>query len=121
MIIHKQFLMYVCVGVVCAVIDIASAKGLAYAGVHYAWAVSGGFFFSLIINYALHARVTFQAISSHLTMLRFGVVVAVNYLITMLFCAVSVHLAGDFIFGKLLSLPVIAINGFILSRNWVFR
>jgi hypothetical protein len=32
-----------------------------------------------------------------------------------------VHLAGDFIFGKLLSLPVIAINGFILSRNWVFR
>ena len=121
MIINKQFLMYVCVGVVCTVIDIASAKGLAHAGVHYAWAVSGGFFFSLIINYALHARVTFQAISSHLTMLRFGAVVAVNYLITMLFCAVSVHLAGDFIFGKLLSLPVIAVNGYLLSRNWVFR
>lgn len=121
MLIRKQFLFFIGVGLVCAAIDILMAKLLVHAGIHFGAAVSIGFLCGLIANYVLHAKVTFRAVSSRATILKFAVVVAINYIITMIFSAVSVQLTGDFMAGKVLSLPVVAVNGFLLSRYWVFR
>jgi putative flippase GtrA len=121
MLIRKQFLFFIGIGLLCAVIDISIAKLMVYAGVYYGTAVSVGFLSGLVANYALHAKVTFKAVSSGPTILKFAVVVAVNYLITMVFSSFSVQLTGDFLAGKVLSLPIVAVNGFLLSRYWVFR
>lgn len=121
MLIKKQFAFFVSVGLFCALIDISTAKLLVHAGVYYGAAVSAGFMLGLIANYLLHAKVTFQAASSSATIVKFAVVVAINYAITMLLSYVSVRLTGDFLAGKLASLPVIAVNGFLFSKYWVFR
>ncbi|WP_426075817.1 GtrA family protein [Janthinobacterium sp. PSPC3-1] len=109
------------VGVFCALIDILSAKALVYAGMYYGSAVTIGFLLGLVANYVLHAKITFKVASSHATMMKFGVVVAINYGFTLLLSYFSMQLTGDFLAGKLLSLPVVAANGFLLSKYWVFK
>lgn len=121
MIIKKQFLFYVMVGVLCALIDILTAKILVHFGAYYGIAISVGFALGLIVNYLLHAKITFQATSSHLTVMKFAVVVVINYAFTLLLSYFSVQVTGDFLIGKVLSLPVIAVNGFLLGRYWVFK
>lgn len=119
--IKKQFLFFVLVGLFCAAVDIMTAKTLVYAGIYYGIAVTIGFLLGLVVNYLLHAKITFQATSSHATMMKFGVVVGINYMFTLLLSYFSVRITGDFLAGKLLSLPVVAVNGFLLSRYWVFK
>lgn len=121
MIIRKQFFFFILVGLFCALIDILSAKMLVHFGVYYSIAVTVGFLLGLLANYILHAKVTFRAASSHATVMKFGVVVAINYAFTLLLTYLSVQISGDFLGGKLLSLPVVAVNGFLLSRYWVFK
>ena len=121
MMIKNQFLFFVLVGFFCALIDILAAKVLVYFGIYYGVAVSIGFMIGLLANYVLHAKITFQAVSSRSTVTRFGVVVVINYAFTLLLSYFSVQITGDFLTGKLLSLPVVAVNGFLLSRYWVFK
>ena len=75
----------------------------------------------MVVNYWGHARVTFRAASSGATMSRFGVLVLVNYLLTMLFVVVAQRWLGNALIGKIASLPVVAVNGFLWGRYWVFR
>lgn len=119
--IKHQFMVFVLIGVVSAVVDIASMEALIYAGFHYGIGASLGFVVGLAVNYLGHARVTFRAASSSATMLRFGVVVLVNYLITMVFVFFAQRWLGNALVGKISSLPVVAVNGFLWSRYWVFR
>jgi putative flippase GtrA len=117
----RQFLVFVGVGGASAVIDISTMQVLVRLGVHYGLAVSVGFFAGLIVNYIFHARVTFKAVSSLGTLGRFAAVVFSNYLITLLFVFISDNMVASILLGKFASLPVVAFNGFLLSKYWVFR
>lgn len=119
--INRQFLVFVGVGILSALIDIATMEGLIQLDIHYGLAVSVGFSVGLIFNYICHARVTFRASSSMLTVVKFGAVVFINYLITITFVVGSQHWLGSVLAGKVASLPVVAVNGFLWSRYWVFK
>ena len=119
--ISRQFLTFIAVGVASAIVDIATIQLVMHQGGHYALAVSVGFAVGLIANFALHLKVTFRSASSMAVMSKFGAVVCLNYLITMIFAFASVRMLGSVLAGKIASLPVIAVNGFLLSRFWVFR
>ncbi|MDF3838059.1 GtrA family protein [Cupriavidus basilensis] len=119
--INRQFIIFVGVGILSAAIDIAAMQTLIHWGIQYGAAVSAGFGIGLVFNYACHARITFRARSSIRTAFRFGIVVLSNYFITLAFVVISQHLFGSVMIGKIASLPVVAANGFILSRHWVFR
>ena len=54
------------------------------------------------------------------TVIRFLVVVGINYLITILFVTVAYSTLGNALIGKIISLPFVAVNGFLLSKYWVF-
>lgn len=119
--IFRQFSVFVGVGVLSALVDVGTMLGLTFLGVHYGLAASVGFAVGLVVNYIFHARVTFRAATSVGTAGRFGVIVLLNYIITIGFVFSFQHLFGIPLVGKLLSLPVVAINGYFWSRCWVFK
>jgi putative flippase GtrA len=119
--VSAQFLVYVSGGVLCALIDVGLMKWLLSTGVGPFAAATTGFLAGLVVNYCFHAKVTFKNVTSAATFLRYLCVVAVNYLITLAMVAASLHLLGMPLVGKILSLPVIAVNGYILSKLWIFK
>lgn len=121
MTLNRQFILFVSVGVACAIIDVSTMQLLIFLG-GLSWiAVSIGFAVGLVVNYAFHARLTFKTVSSMASVVKFLIVALSNYLITLLFIFISLQLIDSVMVGKLVSLPVIALNGFLLSRYWVFR
>lgn len=119
--IQRQFLVYVSVGVLCALIDIGVMQSLIRAGVHYGFATSIGFIVGLIVNYLSHARFTFKAQRSNASAFRYGILVLANYGLTLAFVVATEHWLANALIGKVISLPVIAVNGFFWSRIWVFK
>ena len=118
---QRQFLLYLAGGVASALIDVGLMQFLIYSGVDYVTATSSGFIAGLVFNYGYHATVTFTAPPSGRSMGRYLAVVAMNYLFTLACVALSVHLTGLAVVGKLLALPLVAINGFILGKHWIFK
>ncbi|MES2161690.1 MAG: GtrA family protein [Pseudomonadota bacterium] len=121
MFLQRQFLVFVAGGLLTALIDIGLMQLALRAGLPSLTAASLGFAAGLAVNYAFHARVTFARLSRRHSMLRYLVVVAVNYGLTLLLVALAQALLGSPLAGKLISLPVVAANGFLLSKFWVFK
>lgn len=119
--ICRQFLVFVGGGIFSAIVDVAAMQILLLLDIHYSVAVFGGFALGLTVNYICHARVTFGGSSSVATMARFGLVVLMNYLITMGCVIFSQHMLASVLIGKIASLPMVAVNGYLWSRYWVFR
>lgn len=117
----SQFAVFVAGGLLCALIDIGLMQLLLRANVSLVAATSAGFLAGLLVNYVYHARVTFNNMPSAGTLARFMCVVLVNYLITVGLVAAAVWLFDLPLLGKLVSLPVVAVNGFFLSKHWIFK
>ncbi|WP_061532333.1 GtrA family protein [Collimonas arenae] len=120
--INRQFAIFVMGGVISALIDIGSMQILIVLGADKILATSIGFFSGLLFNYIFHARMTFKSKSSILVLCRFLIVVSANYLITIIlvYCSYSIF-HQNALLGKIVSLPIVAINGFLLSKYWVFK
>lgn len=119
--LNRQFVTFVLVGTLCAICDVGVLSLLKLSGVNYLVSVTFGFLTGLILNYLLHAMVTFNSAINNAKLIKFLIVVLMNYALTM-FCVFQFNLLfGAPIFGKIVSLPLVAINGFILSKNWVYK
>jgi putative flippase GtrA len=116
-----QFMVFVGVGVTSAIIDVGLMQGLLLVRLHYLAAATVGFAAGLVANFALHTRVTFSTPYSHSVLVRFMTVVLANYLITIIFVSLFNDWLTMPILGKIASLPVVAVNGFLLSKHWVFK
>jgi putative flippase GtrA len=116
-----QFLVFVAGGGLSALIDIGLMQLLIVNHAAPILAASCGFFAGLVVNYVFHAAVTFKNPATVSTFLRFMCVVGLNYLITLAFVSASLALIDNALWGKLMSLPVVAANGFLLSKMWIFK
>ena len=109
-------------GGVSALADVALLTTLVFVGVARVAATPAAFLASAFLNYALHRRFTFQTrrAASGRQFFRFGCVIAFNMLLTS--ATVEGMTAAGFvlIISKLVSLPIIAVSGFVLSRTFVF-
>lgn len=116
-----QFIVYIAGGVLCALIDVGLMQLLLTQ--HYApvAAASSGFLAGLLVNYAFHAKVTFKNITSPATFFRFMCLVGVNYLITIAIVALGVAWWHSALAGKIASMPIVAVNGFLLSKYWIYK
>ncbi|MTW00809.1 GtrA family protein [Duganella ginsengisoli] len=119
--LRPQFLVYVLGGVLSAAIDIGTMQMLLSRGLAPVAAASGGFLAGLLVNYAFHAKVTFGGRASAGSALRYGCVVAANYLLTIGIVALTDWMLHSALAGKLISLPVVAVNGYMLGKFWIFR
>jgi putative flippase GtrA len=118
---RRQFALFVAGGALCALVDVGLMQALIAGGIHFASATTAGFAAGLLVNYAFHSRVTFEAAATPFNFARYLCVVGINYLLTMAFVSMSVALLGIPLAGKLVSLPLVALNGFVLSKYWIFK
>jgi putative flippase GtrA len=118
---HRQLLVYLAGGVLSALIDVGLMQLLISSGVNYVAAASAGFLAGLLFNYAFHANLTFATPASAFNFVRYMCVVGFNYLLTISCVGLAVQLTGIAVIGKLLSLPLVALVGFVLGKHWVFK
>ena len=116
-----QFRTFIIGGVLCAAIDIGLMQLLIHYNIGSVTAASAGFGAGLLVNYLFHAKITFQSATGGANFAKFMCVVAINYLITIAFVWLGVTLFDQPLLGKLASLPVVAVNGFLLSKYWIFK
>lgn len=117
----REFAVYVTGGVICALVDIGLMQLLLTAGFHAAGAASAGFGAGLLVNYAFHSRVTFNAAASPANFTRYLCLVGVNYVLTLGCVALAAATLGSPLAGKILSLPLVAVNGYLLGKYWIFK
>ncbi|MDE2606452.1 MAG: GtrA family protein [Burkholderiales bacterium] len=117
----RQFLVFATGGVVSALVDIGSMLLLLRSGVTLLTGTSCAFVFGLAVNYMFHAHITFQTQRSLSSAGRFLIIVGVNYLTTLAFVFAGQALLASPLAGKIASLPVVAVTGFLLSKHWAFR
>jgi putative flippase GtrA len=117
----KQFAVFILVGGVSAFIDVGLMLGLMRIGVGYFLAAAMGFIASVALNYFLHATFTFGGAKTAHSAFRFASVVAMNLGLSLLFVELGQQLFSAPVFGKLISLPIVAVNGFLWSKHWVFK
>jgi len=117
----RQFGVFLIGGLLCAGVDIGLMQLLIENGAHHTAAASAGFVAGLLVNYAFHSRVTFEQAASKSSFARYLCVVGLNYVLTIACVALAVSLADNPLAGKILSLPLVAVNGYLLSRYWIFK
>lgn len=123
---RQQFVVFLAGGILSAVIDIGAMQLLLAAGCNYQLATTAGFACGLLFNYSFHAKLTFQTAATSFNFIRYMCVVGINYSLTMASVAAAVHwlplsIEAASLAGKLLSLPIVAVNGFVLGKYWIFK
>lgn len=121
LIANRQFLIFLIGGFISVLIDIVTIELLIQIGTEIILAVSLGFLLGLTFNYFFHAILTFSSKATLHSLTRFLLIVSLNYLITICFVVFGKNLFDSVILAKVLSLPFVAINGYILSKLWAFR
>ena len=116
-----QLGLYIGVGVLTALVDVGTMAWLLQVGASIQMATTGGFALGLAVNCVLHARITFAVRLHGVKVLRFGVIAAMNYGLTLTLVWAAHQLGLDALTGKLASLPVVAIHGFLWGKYWAFR
>tara|TARA_R110000851_G_scaffold333320_1_gene512106 strand:+ start:4490 stop:4858 length:369 start_codon:yes stop_codon:yes gene_type:complete len=119
--IASQFSIYILVGIVSALIDVGLMQLLISFGLHHLIAASCGFFVGLIVNFLLHSRITFKEDYSHSMLARYITVVLANYVLVLIVIQIFNSWLSMPIVGKLFSLPLVALNGFFLSKYWIYK
>ena len=117
----RQITAFVGVGLASAVVDLATTGCLLWIGLHYGVAASVGFAVGLWLNFMGHSGVSFPSKRSTSMLLRFSTITATNYLITLALVAAGAHWLQSPMLGKLLSIPVVAVHGFLWGKYWVFK
>ena len=122
----RQFMLFLAGGVGCALIDVGIMWWLIRLSAPPLLAATAGFLAGLVINFAFHTRVTFANTLSFASFVRFMAVVVLNYLLTLATISLAmqlVHSAGadSALLGKIVALPLVALNGYWLSKHWIFK
>ncbi|OON60749.1 hypothetical protein B0920_17490 [Massilia sp. KIM] len=117
----QRFAVFVAGGGLSALVDIGLMQLLLGAGAHYGAAASAGFGAGLMVNYLFHSKLTFGARSNVQVVARYLCVTGLNYLLTLACVAAGAALLASPLAGKLVSLPLVAVNGYLLSKHWIFK
>lgn len=119
--IARQFFIYILIGLVCAATDLGLMKLLISFNTHYLVAASFGFIIGLILNFLMHSKITFKKGFSIDILRRYMTVVFVNYVLVLIMVKIFNELLSMPVLGKIISLPFVAINGFFLSKYWIYN
>ena len=116
-----RFAVYVLVGMVSAAIDLLTLSLLIEVGIKQLPAVTVAFAAGFIFNIKAHSVFTFNSQLNRKSGIRFTAVVAINYLLTLIVIETLAIFSLDLFNAKLVSLPIIAVSGFLLGRHWAFK
>ena len=94
--LDAQFMIFIAGGIVSAILDICILQIMIFMGYVNILSVTVGFFGGLIVNFGFHVKLTFKSVTSFLILIRFLLVVLVNYLITVAFVMISFSFLDNF-------------------------
>jgi len=118
----RQFVIFVVGGGASAVVDVIVTWMMLTANANDALAVTVGFISGVALNFIYHTRVTFSARFTVGSATRFLTVLLFNYVLTLTIVFILKNTMGvETLIGKIISLPVIAVSGYIASRFWIFK
>lgn len=120
---HKQFIIFLFVGGSSALVDIGS---LYLFNKILLWnnelSISLAFILGLVFNYFAHTYFTFQNKASVVNLIKYLILVLLNYINTIvLMYLLTEFLHIDIIIAKVITLPIIAITTFVISKIWVYK
>ena len=120
---HKQFVIFLFVGGSSALVDIGS---LYLFNKILLWnnelSISLAFILGLVFNYFSHTYFTFQDKASIGNLIKYLILDLLNYINTIiLMYLLTEFLDIDIIIAKVITLPVIAVTTFIISKIWVYK
>jgi putative flippase GtrA len=116
-----KFVTYVLIGAISAAIDLLTLSLLIEAGIKQLPAISIAFAAGFIFNIKMHSVFTFNSHLNIKSSLRFTAVVAINCILTLIIIEALTTFSLDLFIAKVVSLPIIAVSGFLLGRQWAFR
>lgn len=118
----KQFFLYIFGGGVSAFIDLLVTWLLLELDIWYIAAVSIGFFLGLLFNFIFHSKITFDAKISKSSIIKYALIVALNYFVMLAIIIIFQHVLDiSVLIGKIISLPVIALQGYLWGKYWIFH
>lgn len=117
----KQFVRFLMVGLASLVFDVSTFCLLIWMGANSVVAATGSYLGSIAVNYTLHALYTFRAGVGLNSGIRYLVLLAFQYLITISFVYGFDATIGSPLTGKLISLVPVTLIGFFLGRSHVFH
>ena len=119
--INRQVLTFIVGGGTCAMLDVGLMQLLIFWGTNHIVAATAGLVLGLVVNYIFHANLTFRTPMSLPAFLRYLSLVGINYVLTIGLVSLSFSIFGNALIGKIISLPIIAANGFMLGKHWIFK
>ena len=120
---YKQILVFLFVGGNSALIDVGSlylfSKMLDW---NNELSVTIAFLLGLVFNYFAHTHFTFQKKVGVVNLTKYLILVLINYLNTLfLIYVLNEWLSVDIVIAKVITLPIIAITTFVISKIWVYK
>lgn len=120
--IKMQFFVFIVSGCLTSIVDCTVVYLSLLLTENVNFAISLGFACGFVVNFILHTKFTFKQKFSVSSGWKLIVVVAINYILTLLLCRALMELLSlGVLFAKIMTLPAIAVIGFLLSRYWVFK
>ena len=116
-----RFMVYVIVGSVSAIIDLLTLKILLDLNAPQWPAVTISFIAGFVFNLKYHSLFTFVSPLTRKSIVRFTTVVGVNYLLMLAIVKTLSNFSFTIITAKVVSLPIIALSGYLLGRHWAFK
>ncbi|WP_427913609.1 GtrA family protein [Ramlibacter sp. MMS24-I3-19] len=119
--VSRQFVVFLIGGVLSALVDVGCMTALLRGGMRPVLAASFAMPLGVVVNYSYHAKVTFGARITGMSITKYLVVLGINYLTTVGMVWISDQMFAGPLIGKVASLPVVAMTTFVLGRHWAFR
>lgn len=117
----RQLFFYIVVGIMTAVIDISTMQATLYFSKNILFALTLSYIASVVFNFVCHSKITFSFGITIRVIYKYLTVVFFNYFLTVILVYFFVHLDFDALIGKIFSLPIVALIGFVLSKHWIFK
>ena len=118
---YKQLIVFIIGGGLSALIDLICTWILIELDVWYIASVSVGFISGLLFNFIFHAKVTFDSHISKSNIIRYGLIVVLNYFVMLAIIIILQDFLGvSVLIGKIISLPIIALSGYFWGKYWIF-
>jgi putative flippase GtrA len=119
--LSRQLGLYLLIGVLCAALDVGFLSAMLSGGMNTTVAISLAFLVALLANYFAHSVFTFTTRPNRRSWVRYLIVVALNYLITLGFVSMSASVFHSIWPGKIVALAAVAVVGFVLSKKWIYQ
>ena len=121
MVVDQRFFVYLIGGFLSAAIDVVTFQMLLLADISLFFATTVSFMISLFVNYLFHSKFTFASKVRSSSFARYLIVVAFNYFITLGIVIFFSWLIYNALIGKIVSLPIVAIIGYVSGKYWIFK